>query len=617
MTKLVMRFLLRILGKSTFVLSFLLAAQFAYTQDGAQIYKAHCAQCHDAAGASRMPARSALQKMPEEEILKALTSGVMKQQGSSLSEEERVAVSKWLATVPNQKESPTAMNDACPAATTPPNASHGGWTNWGAGLDNWRFQPSGKADLQAADVPHLKVKWAFGVPNVKMMRSQPVVYQGRIYLGADNGSVFSLDAKTGCIQWTASVKNVRTGLVIGRAGSTEALFFGDATGDVHALDLSSGKQLWDTKIGDHKAALMSGTPVYTNSRLYIPVSSYEELLALQPGYACCSFRGSVAALDAASGKLIWQTHTIAETPSPQGKSKDGKDTFGPSGASIWSSPTVDEAKKIIYVTTGDNYSDPATTTSDALLAFDLETGKVLWSKQFTKSDVFNMACGKPGQGSCKNGVGADFDFGASPILVTQSSGKRYLLLGQKSGMVYAVDPDRQGEILWQARAGHGGPLGGIQWGMATNGESLFAAVADTSMLASSTPGQITLDSNSGGGLIAYRVDSGQVLWKAPPSKCGERRPCSPSQSAAISAIPGAVFSGSLDGHLRAYDANNGKILWDFDTAHSFETVNHVSANGGSLDAAGPVIAGGMVFAISGYPAFGGMPGNVLLAFGIE
>lgn len=555
--------------------------------------------------------------MPEEEILKALTSGVMKQQGSALSEGERVAVAKWLATVPNQKQSTTSMGDACPAATTPPSASDDGWTNWGAGLDNWRYQPAAKAGVAANDVPHLKLKWAFGVPNVKMMRSQPAVYQGRLYIGADNGSVFSLDAKTGCIYWTTSVKNVRTGLVIGRAGSTEALFFGDATGDVHALDLSSGKQLWETKVADHKAALTTGTPAYMKGRLYVPVSSYEELLALAPGYACCTFRGSLAALDAVTGKLIWQTHTIAETPTLQGKSKDGKETFGPSGASIWSSPTVDEAKKIIYVTTGDNYSDPPTATSDALLAFDLENGKLLWSKQFTRSDVFNMACGKPGNGSCKNGSGPDFDFGASPVLVTQSSGKRYVLLGQKSGMVYAVDPDRQGELLWQARAGHGGALGGIQWGMATNGHALFVAVADTGLLPSSTPGQIMLDPNSGGGLIAYRIDSGQVLWKAPPVPCAKQSPCSPSQSAAISAIPGVVFSGSLEGHLRAYDADKGNIIWDFDTARSFETVNHVPANGGSLDAAGSVISGGMLFATSGYPQFGGLPGNVLLAFGTE
>ena len=614
MTEFAIRLSLRILGKSTVLPAFLIAVGFAYAQDGADIYAKHCAQCHDATGASRVPSRSALQKLPEEEIVQALTSGVMKQQGSALSKGEQVAVAKWLSAATNQTQPTSSSADSCPAGTQRPQSSDGGWTNWGAGLDNWRYQPAEKAGIPAADVPRLKLKWAFGVPNVKMVRSQPVVYQGRIYLGADNGSVFSLDAKTGCIYWTASVKNVRTGLVIGRAGSTEALFFGSATGDVHALELSSGKPLWETKVADHKAALVTGTPAYANGRLYVPVSSYEEVLALAPGYACCTFRGSLAALDTATGKLIWQTHTIAETPSPQGKSKDGKETFGPSGASIWSSPTVDEAKKIIYVTTGDNYSDPPTATSDAVLAFDLDTGKMLWSKQFTRGDAYNLACGgAPGTGKC----GPDFDFGASPVLVTQSSGKRYLLLGQKSGMVYAVDPDRQGELLWQARAGHGGALGGIQWGMTTNGQVLFVAVADTGLLPSSTPGQMMLDPNSGGGLVAYRVDSGQLLWKAPPPKCGERRPCSPSQSAAISAIPGAVFSGSLDGHLRAYAASDGKVVWDFDTVRSLETVNHVAAKGGSLDAAGPVIAGGMVFVTSGYPQFGGIPGNVLLAFGID
>lgn len=611
-----MRPISRILVKFSVLLLFsLLAIQLADAQDGAQIYKTHCAQCHDAAGANRMPSRSALQKMPQEEIVKALTSGVMKQQGAPFSEDERAAVAKWLASSASPAQQ-TSAAAACPPQTQP-SLTGAGWTSWGAGLDNWRYQSAEQAGLPAGAVPRLKLKWAFGIPNVQMMRSQPVVYQGRVYLGSDSGSVFSLDAKTGCTYWSASLKNVRTGLVIGHAGSGEALFFGDATGVVHALDLSSGKPLWETKVADHKAALITGTPAYADGRLYVPLSSYEELLALAPGYACCSFRGSMAALDAGTGKLIWQTHTIADTPVSQGKTKDGRDIFGPSGASIWSSPTVDRAKKVVYVTTGDNYSDPATATSDALLAFDLGSGKLLWSKQFTKGDVFNMACGKPGEGSCKNGYGPDFDFGASPILVALPSGKRVLLLGQKSGLVYAVDPDRQGELLWQARAGKGGPLGGIQWGMATNGESLFVAVADTGMLPPPKPGQILLDPNTGGGTVAYRVDSGQVLWKAPAPHCAERRPCSPAQSAAISAIPGAVFSGSLDGHLRAYGASDGKVIWDFDTARSFDTVNQIPAKGGSLDAAGPIIAGGMVFAISGYPQFGGAPGNVLLAFGLE
>ena len=609
---------IRILAKpSISLLLSLLALRFAAAQDGAHVYQTHCAQCHDAAGANRIPPRSALQKMQQEEIVKALTSGVMKQQGSALSEEERAAVSKWLAAAANHEQPASSSDNTCPAGMGPATSSSAGWTGWGAGLDNWRYQPADPAGLPAADVPHLKLKWAFGIPNVQMMRSQPVVYQGRVYLGGDNGSVFSIDARTGCTHWSASVKNVRSGLVIGRAGSTDALFFGEATGVVQALDLSTGKPLWETKVADHPAALVTGTPAYEDGRLYVPLSSYEEVLALAPGYGCCSFRGSLAALDAATGKLLWQTHTIAETAVSQGKTKDGREKMGPSGAAIWASPTVDRAKKVVYVTTGDNYSDPATETSDALLAFDLESGKLLWSKQFTASDVFNMACGKPGEGSCKNGYGPDFDFGASPILVTLAAGKRCLLLGQKSGMVYAVEPDRKGELLWQARAGKGGPLGGIQWGMATNGETLFAAVADTSILPPPKPGQVQLDPNAGGGMVAYQVDSGKVLWKAPAARCSEPRPCSPAQSAAISVIPGAVFSGSLDGHLRAYAANDGKVIWDFDTVRGFDAVNHISAKGGSLDAAGPVIADGMVFTLSGYPQFGGIPGNVLLAFGVE
>jgi polyvinyl alcohol dehydrogenase (cytochrome) len=271
----------------------------------------------------------------------------------------------------------------------------------------------------------------------------------------------------------------------------------------------------------------------------------------------------------------------------------------------------------LYVTTGDNYSIPATATSDAVLALDLDNGKIVWSRQFTEGDVFNLACAFRRDPTCKEEAGPDFDFGSSPILVTLAGGKRSLILGQKSGMIYAIDPDRRGELLWQARAGKGGALGGIQWGPATDGRTIFAAVSDIAFLPSTEPGKMNTDPNTGGGLVAYTVDSGREQWRAKPMPCGDRRPCSPAQSAAVTAIPGVVFSGSLDGHIRAYSTADGKLLWDFDTERSFNTVNGVAASGGSLDAAGAVVAEGMVFVVSGYPTNGGKPGNVLLAFAAE
>jgi polyvinyl alcohol dehydrogenase (cytochrome) len=275
---------------------------------------------------------------------------------------------------------------------------------------------------------------------------------------------------------------------------------------------------------------------------------------------------------------------------------------------IWSSPTIDVARKRIYVGTGDNYSEPGTDTSDAVVALGLETGKLLWSAQFDKDDIYKIECGTPPAAGCEPPTVPEFDLGASPILVSPPHGKRVLFLGQKSGMVYAVNPDANGKLLWHARAGVGGLLGGVQWGPATDGTNFYVAVSDLAF------GRGGPDPTKGGGISAYQVADGKLLWKTPPPGCGDRRPCSPAQSQAISAIPGAVFSGSIDGHLRAYATADGKIIWDFDTAQSFDAVNKVPAKGGSLDVGGPVIAGGMVFVVSGYPGFGAMPGNALLAF---
>ena len=486
------------------------------------------------------------------------------------------------------------------------------WSGWGANYANWRYQwdPS-ENGISAGDVPRLKLKWAFGIPNVRSVRSQPMIYKGRVYVGGLDGTIYSLDAATGCTFWATKGKPVRSGLLMGFVGPATAVLYGDASGGVYALDATSGKFLWHTQADPHPAATITGTPAYYDGRLYVPVSSSEEQSRRRPDYECCTFRGSVVAMDAATGKILWQTYMAPETPSPHGKTPQGKMIIGPSGMAIWSSPTIDAAKHCIYVGTGDNYSEPETKTSDAVVALDLKTGKLLWSTQFDKDDVYKIDCGDPPREGCSPPTNPEFDLGASPILVPLTHGKRVLLLGQKSGMVYAVDPDAKGKLLWHARAGVGGLLGGVQWGPATDGKIFYVAVSD---LAFQGRGP---DPTKGGGISAYQVADGKLLWHTPAPGCGDRRPCSPAQSQAISAIPGAVFSGSIDGHLRAYAAADGKIIWDFDTAQSFNSANGVAAKGGSLDVGGPVIAGGIVAVISGYPGFGAMPGNALLVFSAQ
>jgi polyvinyl alcohol dehydrogenase (cytochrome) len=507
---------------------------------------------------------------------------------------------------------PDQLTDRCPDTLKPAPPTAPSWAGWSPTPANWRFQPEKEAGIPTSSVANLKLKWAFGIPNVRIVRSQPAIYRGRVYVGGNDGTLYALDARTGCTFWaTKASKAVRSGMAVGKAGGADAVFFGDAGGDVYALNANSGEFIWSSHPENHPAATITGTPTYYDGRLYVPMSSGEEQMRRRPGYECCTFRGSVTALDTATGDMIWKTYMAPQTPSSQGKAPTGSTIMGPSGMAVWSSPTLDIAKHRIYVGTGDNYAPPTTPTSDSVVALDMNSGKILWQTQFTKPKVDAIVCGTPARAGCTPPQVPEFDLGASPVLVNLHDGKRVLILGQKTGLVYAVDPDHDGKLLWFDRAGVGGLLGGVQWGMATNGQRVFVAVSD---LAFQGRGP---DPTKGGGISAYRLEDGKLIWHTPAPGCGDRRPCSPAQSQAVSAIPGAVFSGSIDGHLRAYAAGDGKIIWDFDTARPFDTVNHIQAHGGSLDVGGPVIAAGMIFVVSGYPGFGAMPGNVLLAFSAD
>jgi polyvinyl alcohol dehydrogenase (cytochrome) len=337
-----------------------------------------------------------------------------------------------------------------------------------------------------------------------------------------------------------------------------------------------------------------------------------------PGYVCCTFRGSVAALDAQSGKRLWQTFTIDDPPARSRVMKNGVKSIGPSGAGIWSSPTIDAEARVLYATTGDNYSDPPTDTSDAVVALSLDTGKLLWSKQLRANDAWNLACLTADTRNCPESGGPDFDFGSPAMLVKLPSGRPALILSQKSGAVYALDPDEKGKVMWQSQVGKGGALGGVEWGPGTDKDRLYVAISDAAVSPPAQAGDAPpLDPEKGGGMFALRLDNGERVWMTAPAPCGSRRPCSPAQPGAVTVIPGAVFSGSLDGHIRAYSTADGRIIWDYDTVHDYKTINGVPGRGGSLSVAGPVIAGGMVYVLSGYETFGGIPGNVLLAFSVE
>lgn len=576
---------------------------------GEQIYEQACSTCHDG-GESRAPTFDVLRQLSSDAILESLRDGVMAYVGETLADGQVETVALYLGQ--GTAELPSLTRRSCPDAEWSNPLRGPRWIGWGADLSNSRYQPAHLAGLTAADVAQLELRWAFGLPDATRARGHPTVAGGRVFVGSRSGHLYALDAKSGCTVWEFAARSeVRTAILVSppdHAGRT-LLFFGDTKANLYGIDAATGAQIWRTKVDDHRSATLTGSPVLFEGRLYLGVSSIEEFTGAFAEYSCCSFRGSVQAIDASNGERIWKTHTIPEVPKPRWRNAKGVMQLGPAGAGIWSAPTIDAKLRRLYVTTGDNYSDPPTDDSDAIIAYDLESGKRLWSQQFTEGDAYNMACNSKADGvNCPQADGPDFDFGSSGILVELDNGKRALVAGQKSGVVHAIDPDQDGAILWQRRAGTGGKLGGIQYGSATDGRNVYVAVSD---YRGARPDSV-------GGLVAYRLADGEEVWNVPSAPCPRGRPqCSPAHSAAVTVVDGVVFSGSLDGHLRAYATGDGSILWEFDTVRDYDgTVNGVAAKGGSLNGPGPVVVDGMLYVNSGYGAFGSMPGNVFLAFGV-
>ena len=604
-----------------YVCLFALITSMLFAQDGAAIYKQRCAHCHDTP-TSRVPSLSTIKAMSGEAIYSTLTTGPMKTQAQGLSTREIVALIRYIAPTGGSHAAAPDLKRTCKAESPLQiDADAPRWNGWSTSVTNSRFQDAAAAGLTAADLPKLKLKWAFNLGDVNEARSQPTIVGGRVFVGSSTGALYALEADSGCTLWGfRAASGIRGGATVGNANGVLAVFFTDSGATVYALNAQTGALVWKVRPVDHETTIATASPRYYQGVIYQSFSSYEEALGGDPKFECCTFRGSIAALNANDGQKLWQTFTIPEAAKPTTKSPAGTQQYGPSGAGIWSTPTIDEQLGVLYAATGDNYSDPPTDTSDAVVAVDLKTGKLLWSSQLTKNDAFNNGCGIPVPGSCPEVHGRDSDFGQPPILASLGAGKRALVIAQKSGVVSAIDPDEKGKVLWQARVGEGGPLGGSQWGSASDGEKIYVAVSDIGLRPMPDPKspkgfRLALDPAKGGGLHALDLKTGKVVWSAPPSSCpASGTDCSPAQSAAVSAIPGVVFSGSVDGHLRAYSASTGSVLWDTNTARTFDTINGQTAHGGSIDVAGPAIVNGTIFFNSGYGTWGGMPGNVLLAF---
>jgi polyvinyl alcohol dehydrogenase (cytochrome) len=594
-----------------------LATAAQLPQDEA-LFTAQCALCHQETAApagspnEKAPTRTQLRQFTAEAVLTALTNGKMQQQGALLSEPQRLLVSQFatgkLIATTRPAQAVSLCTDNTPMGDPAKGAS---WNGHGNGPEATRFAKSG--GITAADLPRLKLKWAFGYASVGSARTQPALVGGRLFVSSENGELHALNPRTGCTYWTFKAQaGVRTAPSVAAyrtaAGARgHAVYFGDMKANAYAVDADTGKQIWTRRLDDHASAAITGAPIVHDGRMFVGTQGLgEEGRGANGGYQCCTFRGSLSALDINTGNLLWKTYTIEESK-PRAKNKAGVQMFGPAGGAIWSAPSIDVKRGLVYASTGNAYADPPQKMTNAVIAFDQKTGAVRWYHQFTEADQWTMGCQptNPDNPGCPAVMGPDYDFSATPIL-TRAGNRDLIVIPQKSAIAYAIDPDKEGALVWSRAFGKGSGLGG-QWGGASDGTNFYTGTND--FLAAAQ-----------GGMSAIRLSDGAMVWQMPPQPllCGAKGSgCGAGQGGAVTVIPGAVLSGAIDGGLRAYSTTDGKILWTFDVNRKFDTVNGVAANGASMDGGGPVIADGMMFMNAGYGGMVGKPGNVLLAFGLE
>ncbi|MEM7016618.1 MAG: PQQ-binding-like beta-propeller repeat protein [Pseudomonadota bacterium] len=588
---------------------------------GFALYEKHCASCHRGT-VPKAPHESFLELMSRQSLLNSMNDGLMKTQSAGLSAQEKGEVADYLARLSTAQngdlpKAPQCQGDAAKFdLSRPPPAI--GW-----GHDTARFSPTEIAGLAAADIPKLKLKWAFAFPNALRARSQPSVGMGAVFVGSQQGTVYALDLETGCVRWAFEANaEVRNGIVLSTWQADEKpadppmAFFGDIIARVYAVNALTGELIWSAKVDSHPNATLTATAALLNERLYVPVSSLEVTVAADPTYECCTFRGKVIALNARTGEVLWEHYAIPEAPAEVGKTEVGTKILAPSGAPVWNSPALDHARNLLYFGTGENYSSPADGNSDAVIAVDLDTGERRWQYQTTSKDAWNVACTLDNNPNCPEENGPDFDHGSSMILVRKPNGKDVLVTGHKGGEVYGLDPENQGKMLWRVRVGEGGIQGGVHFGMAVDGTRIYAPIND---MIDTGGGQAIDPAKAQPGVHAIDAETGKVLWShIQENVCNKDWEfCDPGVSAPVAAIPGAVFAGHLDGYLRAYDGETGKVIWEFNTAKPVKTVSGAESSGGGMSGSGPVVIDGHMITNSGYGIYNHHPGNLLMVFSVD
>jgi polyvinyl alcohol dehydrogenase (cytochrome) len=577
---------------------------------GTELFAQHCAMCHEHPSGNIPPVFVLNYKSPEQ-IVDALTKGPMRPQASALSPDDIKQIAIHLAhREPGSVRDPDPAANLCRRSAGPLVPGGSGWNGIGGDIANTRFQE--KPGLAAADVPKLKVKWAFAYPGGAAY-GEPVAVGDRLFVPSATGRVFALDAATGCTYWSWKADGaVRTAVSIGFApgpGAGPAAYFGDEKGAVYALDAESGKPLWKTQADDQVLVRITGSSTVYKDTVYVPVSAMAEGTEFDRKYPCCTFRGSVVAIDAATGRIRWKTYMIQHAAVPLGRSNEaGTPLSGPAGAAIWAAPTVDPARGLVYVATGNAYNEAEEGDTNAVVALDMATGERRWAVQPRPEGDAYTTCRQAARSDCEKPAPEYLEFGDAPALQRRADGHDVLVVGQKSGVTYALDPDHGGKLIWQTRTGQGGPLGGVMYGPALDSRAAYVTVADRDATQPFSPG----------GLTALSLSDGRKLWHldAPKPVCSwGSADCSGAQPGAVTAIPGVVFSGSLDGHIRGVSTAEGKIIWDFDTAQSFNAINGGAAHGGSVNGYPQIVANGILYVNSGGSLLT-HPGNVLIAFSV-
>ena len=589
---------------------------------GAELFAERCAHCHGSGIIA--PDIAGIGKLPADEIYHALSNGIMREAADGLDDAERRAIANYVSTINPQKPSRESKGFCGSNNNAPPIDGNDKWPGWSHTNGNTRYLETDTFSID--QLQRIRMKWAFVFPDTGSLinaGNQPTISNGRLYIGNRNKAVYSLNALTGCVYWEFEADaSVRSAVVI----DGELAVFGDYETNVYALDAMTGELKWRARADEQPSARISGNLIVQDDAVYVPVSSNQEFVnAIDPKIPCCSFRGSIVAFETQSGKQTWKTYMIEEPLRRLGNNEIGVARYGPSGGAVWSVPTVDARRGLLYVGVSNQYTEPAVMESDAVIALDLATGEKKWLKGFGPEladgkDIWNGSCVDvfPGAGKeCPSSEpeGSDRDLASPVVLHTRKDGSEILLVGSKDGMFYALDPDDRGKVLWKTRVGKlmsvkGPSFGGIEHGFSVDRENAYLPIADIDVLEDFADGVI----------VAVDLMTGKTVWKKPSNRdvCNNKPAgCINAYTAPTTVINDVVFSGSNDGYIRAHKARDGQIIWEYDTAIPVDGVNGLQGTGGSISRSGIAYANRMLYQSSGY-GFSGMvmPGNVLFAFEI-